>query len=84
MVVCARIEWGRAWAETCCTSVHLSLHLAPHTTDASVLLFSFFPNLADCTAKGYTLAHHLLSGSLPGAQPTAEARQAPGSRPSLA
>ena len=35
-------------------------------------------------AKGYTLAHHLQSGSPAGAQPTAEARQAPGSRPSLA
>ena len=39
--------------------------------------------LADCTLKA-TRSHTTCRVALPGAQPTAEARQAPGSRPSLA
>ena len=38
---------------------------------------------ADCTLKA-TRSHTTCRVALPGAQPTAEARQAPGSRPSLA
>ena len=40
-------------------------------------------SVADCTLKA-TRSHTTCRVALPGAQPTAEARQAPGSRPSLA